>query len=99
RFLVGLRLSGLQLHSHGLAYAGRDIERREAAVIEGFHPDGAAPMDQIRCYQLLILLDKWAALVDEAPGGVRARARIASIKLASGFVRHQARRIQALVAA
>jgi hypothetical protein len=51
------------------------------------------PTAQLRCYELLILLDKWAALVDIPGRGWRARVTSASVRSASGFLRSQARRL------
>jgi hypothetical protein len=96
RFLVGTRLLGLQLHTHGLAYAQQEVERRELEVIRGYGAVDDTSLAQLRCYELLILLDKWSALVDASPGGWRSRVRTASIELASGYVRGQARQLLAL---
>lgn len=93
RFLIGLRLLGLQLHSHGAAYSQHDVERRERDVISGYYGDEDAPLEQIRCYQLLIMLDKWSALVDAPGGGWRARLRATSLELANGYLQRQAHRL------
>jgi hypothetical protein len=96
RLLIGLRLMGVQLHSHGAAYRASQIETWESAALHGYYGDDV-PWDRVRSYQMLILLDKWAALVDTAHRGIRSRVRIASIRLASRYVRSQADRIYALV--
>lgn len=95
RFLVGLRLLGLQLHSHGAAYSQQELERREREVISGYFAGNHAALAQVRCYQLLIMLDKWSALLDAPTSGRawRARLRTTSVELASGYLRREARRL------
>jgi hypothetical protein len=102
RFLVNLRLQGLPLHTHGLADGARALDLRERDVIEGYRGGEALDMAQLRCLQLLITLDKWSTHA-QALGGSRFdvvhRARDASLRLASGYVRAEARRLLDLVAA
>jgi hypothetical protein len=99
RFLVGLRLQGLPLHTRGLADGTRELDRREREMIEGFSDGEQLPMAQLRCYQLLITLDKWSTHV-EAMGASRSdpvqRIRDRSVKHASGYVRAEGRRLLAL---
>jgi hypothetical protein len=93
RFLAGMTLLGLQVHSHGAAFGRRDVERREREVIEGYRHEIPVPWAELRCYQLLIVLDRWSALVDAGSRGPRARSRLALVKHASGFVRGEAHRL------
>jgi hypothetical protein len=96
RFLVGLRLQGLPLHTHGLADGARELDRREREMIEGYGDGEQLPMAQLRCYQLLITLDKWSTLVEAMSGNHSNpvhRIRDTSLKLASGYVRAEARRV------
>ncbi|MBA3232552.1 MAG: phosphotransferase [Propionibacteriales bacterium] len=93
RFLVALRLLGLQVHTHGAAYSQHELERRESDVIAAYFAPDAAPLDQLRCYQLLILLDKWSAVIDSSNQGWRPRLQTASMRLASGYLRRQAQRL------
>ena len=97
RFLVGMSLLGLQVHSHGAAYGRRAIEDREREVIDGYRTELPLPLQQLRAYQLLILLDRWSALVDLGSRGPRARGRLALVKQASGYVRDEAQRVLRLV--
>ena len=93
RFLVGIRLLGLQLHSHGAAFSPAQLERWEELVIAGYGED-RMPAAQLRCYQLLILLDKWSALVEPASaGGAAARLRRVSQQVATRYPREQAQRL------
>ena len=96
RFLVGVQLSGLQVHTRGAAYAADTLARWQDDVIAGYYGDGA-PMAAVRCYQLLLTLDKWSALVEPAPhDGVKATLRNVSQDAASGYVRAQAERLLVL---
>ena len=104
RFVVGLRLLGQQVHSHGLAYATTAMDRYERETLEGFlgGPDGGdgsavgVTEAAVRCYQLLILLDKWSALLDTPGQGLGTRAVSTSVRLASGFIEAEGRRVLAL---
>jgi hypothetical protein len=91
RFLVGMRLLGLQLHTHGLAYSAADLERREGAVIAGYYADRPVPAAELRCYQAMIMLDKWSALVQPAGRGLSARIRRSSTGLAVRYFASQVR--------
>lgn len=102
RFLVGLRLQGLALHTHGLADGARELDRREKDLIEGYRDGEVLDMAQLRCLQLLITLDKWSTHV-QAMGGSRLdvvhRVRDASLRGASKYVRTEAERLLALATA
>jgi len=97
RFLVAIRLSGSQVHTHGAAYAARELDRREEAVIAGYRGDAALSLPELRCYQLLITLDRWSALVGPRPRGRRQRVRAAPVELASGYVHREAERLLGLI--
>jgi hypothetical protein len=98
RFLVGLRLLGLQLHTQGAAYPLARVVQVEQEAIDGYlaavgseGPQEAALQEAaLRCYELLLLLDKWSALVAAGRGGTTARVRAVSLRLAALFVRRQA---------
>ena len=90
RFLVGVQLNGLQVHTHGAGYREETLARWQREVVIGYYGD-AAPLGALHCYQLLLLLDKWSALVEPAKhGGVVAALRRASQQAATGYVRAQA---------
>lgn len=93
RFLVAMRLLGLQLHTHGLAYDREGMQRRESQVIRGYCGESPVPAAQLSCYQLLIMLDKWSALVDESHGSWRTQARAVSVRLAAPYLRSEAARL------
>jgi hypothetical protein len=94
RFLVGTRLLGLQLHTRGAAFSRDQLDRYERQVISGYL-DGAGPTAPLRCYQLLLLLDKWSALVETTTGGGgwQSRLRATSLSLANSYLRAEARRL------
>jgi hypothetical protein len=96
RFLVGLQLLGLQTHTRGLALATARLTRWQDLVIAGYHGGAAVPEGPLRCYQLLVLLDKWSALVDQpTSSSVRGRARRRLLELGTGYVRAQAEQLAA----
>ena len=110
RFLVGVQLNGLQVHTRGAAYAENTLARWQSEVINGYYGPGA-PWGAVRCYQLLLTLDKWSALVEPARNataphetaphktapreGVKATLRKMSQDAASGYLRAQAERLLA----
>ncbi len=96
RFLVAVRLSGNQVHTQGAAYAAGDLDRRERAVLEGYRDDDLRLAD-VRCYQLLVTLDRWSALVGSRPESWRRRLRVAPVELASGYLRREAERLLRLM--
>ncbi len=100
RFLVGVQLNGLQVHTRGAAYAAETLARWQDDVIAGYygHAQGhSTPLAAVRCYQLLLTLDKWSALVEPAPhDGLKATLRKVSQDAAAGYVRAQAERLLAL---
>lgn len=96
RFLVAFRLQGVQLHTHGAAYGAAALDLAEQAVIDGYSGGATLRLPELRCYQLLITLDKWAALVDSPSRGWAGRLRNASLARATGYVRAETRRLLAL---
>jgi hypothetical protein len=92
RFLIALRLLGLQLHSHGAAFSQDWLAEREREFLTGYYGDDPVPTDLVRCYQVLILVDKWSALVDRSGSG-RARLEAAGVRMARGYITRQARRL------
>lgn len=97
RFLVGTRLLGLQLHTHGAAFSQESMTRREQHLIEGYAGGENVPLDELRCIQLLVTLDHWSAVVDVAAAGPRGRLRALSGRLAAGYLRREADRLAASI--
>lgn len=98
RFLAGVRLLGVQVHTHGLALDARQPERWASAVVAGWQDARVDPVPAaaVHCYELLILLDKWSALVAAPATGAKGRARAASTRAAAPYVRAQAVRVAEL---
>lgn len=89
RMLVSVRLLGLQVHTHGRAFSRTTVDRVEREVIHGYAGDGPVQVEQLRCYELLVLFDKWSALLDAAERG-RSPLRRSSLIRATAYVREQA---------
>ncbi len=95
RFLVGMRLTGLQLRSWGLAYSRDALVRRERWFLSGYFGQDPVPAEELRCYLLLVLLDKWAALAEaQGRGGSwRGRTRAALMRPVHEYLAREARRL------
>lgn len=93
RFLVGMRLLGLQQHSRGLAYSRRVLDLREAQFLAGYYGEQEIPRDQIRCFQVLIMLDKWSALVDLSDKSASWRSRLRARATPHRFIGAEVRRL------
>lgn len=99
RFLVNVRLMGLQVHTYGAGHSAGWVESLERDVVGGYRQEGGdAPEAALRCYELLLLLDKWSALVGGV-GGVRGGLRRSSMRLTAGYIRGQATRLLELAGA
>lgn len=98
RFSIGVRLLGLRLHTHGLAFAPGRVHEVAEQVLQGYLVEAGVLERELRCYELLVLLDKWSALLSGG-GSWPARARSGSVRLASRFVRQEAERALARAAA
>jgi hypothetical protein len=92
RFLVGIRLIGEQVHTHGLAFPSGTLDAlEEAAVAAYLGPD--ADRAPLRAYQLLILMDKWTAMLDNPRRDLSGRLARRSAALADRRVRAEAERL------
>jgi hypothetical protein len=92
RFLVGIRLIGERVHTHGLAFSSDALDAlEEAAVAAYLGPD--ADRTPLRAYQLLILMDKWTAMLDNPRRDIRGRLARRSAALADHRVRAEAERL------
>jgi len=93
RLLVAIRVQGVQVHTHGAAFSAAELGAREDDVLAGYRAEQHLPLPELRCYQLLITLDRWCALVDGPATGWRGRVRGASVHRASGYLRGEAERL------
>ena len=100
RFVVGMRMVGLQPLTRGAAYSRAHLDRNETAFLEGYFGRGEVPRRAVLGWQVLLLLDRWAATVGKADrrGGVHAGLRSARVALARGAYRDEARRLLSLLA-
>jgi hypothetical protein len=93
RFLVAIRLLGVQLHTRGVAYAEHELAGLEHNVLDGYRTEAKIGTAELRCYQALISLDRWSALVGDPASGWRGRLHRASARLASGYLRAEVDRL------
>ena len=93
RYLVGVRLLGLQVHSHGTAFSSGALDQVEDDFLAGYF-GGAVPTEQVTAFRLVVLLDKWSALMSAGPrSGPRAIAAGARQRWVTGYVRREAVRL------
>lgn len=99
RFLVGVRLLGLQAVSQGFAFSQSHLDGIEAAYLAGYFGDAEVPLDAVRSYQVLILFDKWAAMASKQKNGPRAlqELRRRRVQIVNRYYAQEARRLYALL--
>jgi hypothetical protein len=97
RFVVGIRLIGEQVHTHGLALGAATLEALEEAAIASYLGP-AADRAPVRAYQLLILMDKWTAMLHNRRRDVRGRLARRSAALTDHRLRAEAERLLDLAA-
>lgn len=95
--VVGLRVMPVQAASQGLALDRRVLAGYEEALLQGYFGDEPVPGPAVAVYQLLALLDRWAALAGQQVRGGRARRGVhdGRIRLASRHYAREAGRITA----
>jgi hypothetical protein len=98
RFVVGLRLIGEQVHTHGLAFPSATLDTLEEAALTAYL-ERSSDRPALRAYQLLILMDKWTAMIDNPRSGVAGRLARRSALLADYRVRSEAERLLGLAQA
>jgi Phosphotransferase enzyme family len=62
-FTVGIRFGRLQLQTYGLAFRDSLLVAMDDAFLDGYFGDAPRPADAFRTYELLVLLDRWAAVL------------------------------------
>jgi len=65
-FLNNIRTSWFQITTLGLFFSLQRIVAYEKAFLSGYFQDSPIPYPQIKIYEILALLDKWADVVDRA---------------------------------
>lgn len=91
---TGLHVLPLQAASQGAALPAADLERYERAVLTGYFGEDV-PWGEVRVHQLLVLLDRWSALVSKSTraGGPRSLVRAGRVGLATRHFAGEARRL------
>jgi len=97
RFLIGIRMIGEQVHTHGLAFGSETLDALEEAAVTAYL--GTAEHAPLRAYQLLILMDKWSAMRDNPRRDVSGRVARWSAALDDRRIRAEAERLVGLAAA
>ncbi|MBK5277847.1 MAG: hypothetical protein JJE09_03180 [Bacteroidia bacterium] len=62
-FLNDLKMSSLQVMSHGLAFNLNQLATYEQAFLKGYFGQESIPYPAIRLYEALALLDKWSSKI------------------------------------
>ncbi|HEX5533619.1 MAG TPA: hypothetical protein VFX33_07755 [Actinomycetales bacterium] len=75
RFIVGVRLLGLQALTRGFALRISEVDDIETAVISGYFAGAAVPARAVHAFTALVLMDKWTAMADKAERGLLGRGR------------------------
>lgn len=93
--LVNTRVLPLQAASQGWALPSAVLDRYEAAVLQGYFGTEAVPHREVVAFQLLVLLEKWAAIVSKRiqRGRVRPQLHQVRVRLVSHFYDREARRL------
>lgn len=93
--LVGARVHPLQAATRGLAFPRADLRGYEAAALRGYFGDEPPPERALAVVELLVLLDRWAAMVSQRTprGRLRAQVRDARIRIASAHYEAEAMRL------
>jgi hypothetical protein len=93
--LVNTRVLPLQAVSQGTALPAADLDRYEAAVLQGYFGSDAVPHTEVVAFQLLVLLEKWATVVSKRlqRGRVRPQLHQLRVRLVSHHYHREARRL------
>lgn len=92
-FTVGNRFGRLQLQTYGLAYRDELLVAMDDALLAGYFGE-RQPTEAFRCYELLVLLDRWAAVLNWGTRGPIGRLGLAvANRLLDREVRRQLRHL------
>lgn len=76
-FLVSIRANRLQALSRGAAFPARRLAELEAAFLAGRFENEPIPLDTVRLFELLVLLDRWSS-ASAGPGARRWSGTVVS---------------------
>ena len=98
--LVNTRVLPLQAASQGLALPSATLDRYEDAVLQGYFGAEVVPHIEVVAFQLLVLLEKWAAVVSKRVqrGRVRPQLHQVRVRLVSHFYHREAGRLLRAIA-
>jgi hypothetical protein len=93
--VVGLRVLPVQTVTRGLALPRATLDRYEAEFLRGYFGEDPVPHSAVLAFQLLVLLDRWAALVSQQARrrSLRRHAQDARIHVACRHYEREARRL------
>jgi hypothetical protein len=72
-FINNIRSSSYQIATRGLVYSAQRIASYERAFLSGYFQRTPIPYPQIKLFEILALLDKWADTVGRANEGPRSK--------------------------
>lgn len=94
-FLIGMRSGRLQLYTFGIAFAPTLLRAVELAVLDGYYGDSVQPTGHRKVYEMLVLLDRWAAALARNPADRLGRSP--ARYLANRWFERETRRAAALL--
>jgi len=89
-FVMRLKASIPQMMSQGLMFNAKMLARLETEFLNGYFRHRPIPMEQIRIYECILLLEQWAAMVDrlQTSLGVRRIALACESRLVKRYLSH-----------
>lgn len=99
--VVGIRVLPLQATTQGLALSQAALGHYESALLGGYFGPERVPWPAVRAFQLLVLLDKWSAMVGKRTphGRVRPQLHELRVRAASRHFHREARRLFSMLPA
>ena len=94
RFIVGMRLLGMQIITQGMAFGQQELDAYEDAFVRGYFGEDPVPREALHVYHLLILMDKWSAAQQPAPRRTaRGLVQMANQRWSDAYFRQEALRL------
>jgi hypothetical protein len=96
-FLIGLKMNRLQVLSQGAMFSSECLKWYEQRFLEGYFELESIPYEEIRLYELLILLNKWSAWISNAnspnKGSIQRAWAQGQLMLAHRFFRQSVQKL------